>query len=94
MNSRTAGRLIAAPFVFVGVRLATHYIPHAPAWVRVPVEVLGNVMLAALGLLMLGCLLGILFPRLGARLFPWSAAAQRRAGREPRTPPHYIQRRR
>ena len=69
--------------MFVGVRLATEYIRTAPPEVRAGVEGLGAVMLALVGLMMVAGILVRLFPRLGARLFPWSAAAQRRAGRAP-----------
>ena len=81
MSSRTAGRLIAAPLTFVGVRLATKYIRTAPPEVRAVVEGVGAIMLGLVGVLVVVGIFVRLFPRLGARLFPWSAAAQRRAGR-------------
>ena len=83
MNSRTLGRLIAAPVMFVGVRLATNYFRLAPPGVRAVVEGLGAVMLGLVGLMMVAAIFVHLFPRLGARLFPWSAAVQRRARRLP-----------
>ena len=83
MSSRTAGRLIAAPLTFVGVRLATKYIRTAPPEVRAVVEGVGAVMLVLMGLMIVAAIFVHLFPRLGARMFPWSAAAQRRARRTP-----------
>ena len=78
MNSRAAGRWIAAPLMFVGVRLATKYVRHAPPGVVAAVEWLGDIVLAIIGAMMVGGLIVIFFPRLGARLFPWSAAARPR----------------
>ncbi len=83
MNSRTVGRLIAAATMFVGVRLATNYFRMAPPEVRAVVEGVGAIMLGLVGVLVVVGIFVRLFPRLGARLFPWSAAAQRRARRTP-----------
>lgn len=83
MNSRTAGRWIAAPLTFVGVRWATANIRTAPTWVRAAVVGAGTVALALLGVLILAAIFVRLFPRLAARLFPWLPAAQRREGRAP-----------
>ena len=83
MNSRTVGRPIAAAMMFIGVRLATNYFRMAPPEVRAVVEGVGAVMLVLMGLMIVAAIFVHLFPRLGARLFPWSAAAQRRARRLP-----------
>ena len=83
MSSRTVGTVLAAPLMFVGVRWATRYIRHAPPVLREAVEVVGGMGLAITGVLMLAGMFVLLFPRVGARLFPWLAAAQRRARRAP-----------
>lgn len=83
MNSRTVGSLISAPLMFVGVRLATKYIRHAPSGVRTAVVMVGGIGLGVTAPLMVAGIFVMVFPRLGARLFPWLAAAQRRARRAP-----------
>ena len=66
MSSRTAGRLIAAPLMFIGFRWATQYMLHAPPGVHAVVDGLGAVMLGLVGVLLAAGFFVRLFPRLGA----------------------------
>ena len=83
MKSRNVPRWIAAPFTGGGVWWVTDYLRHGhPILLAVGVWI-GGIGLAITGLLMLAGGFVLLFPRLGARLFPWLPAAQRRARRAP-----------
>ena len=78
MKSQNGARWLVRPFAVGGVWWLSDYLRHGHPILLAVVVWLGAVMLAFVGLLIVAGLFVRAFPRLGARLFPWLAANQRR----------------